>query len=102
MRATISSRGADRTSSNHPSERPRLRADLWPDADSEARAKSLRNCMSELRRALGSENVPTARGTGYSVSASALCDWTQFTQLMKSTQLIGSDETAPFRWYGAG
>lgn len=47
-----------------------LRAALWPDVDSEASAKSLRNYMSELRRALGSEHVPTARGTGYSVSTS--------------------------------
>ena len=40
-----------------------LRAALWPEADSEASAKSLRNYMSDLRRALGSEHVPMARGT---------------------------------------
>ena len=52
-----------------------LRAALWPEADSEASAKSLRNYMSDLRRALGSEHVPMARGTGYSVSVR--CDWTR-------------------------
>jgi DNA-binding winged helix-turn-helix (wHTH) protein len=74
-----------------------LRAALWPDVDSEAGAKSLRNYMSELRRALGSENVPTARGTGYSVSSSVQCDWTQFTQLVKSTQWAGSNEAELLR-----
>jgi hypothetical protein len=71
-----------------------LRAALWPEADSEASAKSLRNYMSELRRSLGSEHVPLARGTGYSVSLSVHCDWAQFAQLVKSIQLIGSDEAA--------
>jgi hypothetical protein len=69
-----------------------LRAALWPEVDSEASAKSLRNYISDLRRALGSENVPMARGTGYSVSVR--CDWTQFTELVKSTELIGVDEVA--------
>jgi two-component SAPR family response regulator len=69
-----------------------LRAALWPDVDSEASAKSLRNYMSDLRRALGSENVPMARGTGYSISVR--CDWAEFSALVKSTQLIGVDEVA--------
>jgi two-component SAPR family response regulator len=69
-----------------------LRAALWPESDSEANAKSLRNYVSDLRRALGSEHVPMARGTGYSVSVR--CDWIQFTELVKSTQLIGADEVA--------
>jgi len=69
-----------------------LRAALWPATDSEASAKSLRNYISDLRRALGSERVPMARGTGYSISVR--CDWTQFTALVKSTQLIGVDEVA--------
>ena len=56
-----------------------LRTALWPEADSEASAKSLRNYMSDLRRALGSEHVPMARGTGYSVSVR--CDWTEFIAL---------------------
>ena len=71
-----------------------LRAALWPEVDSEASAKSLRNYMSELRRALGSEHVPTARGTGYAVSTSVTSDWGRFTRLVKSIQLIGSDEPA--------
>ena len=69
-----------------------LRAALWPEADSEASAKSLRNYMSDLRRALGSEHVPMARGTGYSVLVR--CDWIDFTALVKSTELIGVDEVA--------
>ena len=41
-----------------------LRAALWPDADSEAGAKSLRNYMSELRRALGSRARADGPGDG--------------------------------------
>ena len=52
-----------------------LRAALWPDVDSEASAKSLRNYMSELRRALGSEHVPLAQGTGYAVAVTVVSDW---------------------------
>ncbi len=69
-----------------------LRTALWPEADSEASAKSLRNYMSDLRRALGSEHVPMARGTGYSVSVR--CDWTEFIALVRSAQLAGVDEVA--------
>ena len=37
-------------------------------------------------------HVPMARGTGYSILVR--CDWTEFTALVKSTELIGVDEVA--------
>jgi len=64
-----------------------LRAALWSgeSGEGEASAKSLRNSVSLLRRALGPDLVPEAqKGTGYRLTPGVLCDWTIFTDLVSS------------------
>jgi DNA-binding SARP family transcriptional activator len=61
------------------------RAALWPgDSETtEASAKSLRNAVSLLRRALGPESVPEAsKGGGYRLSDSVTSDWSTFEHLV--------------------
>jgi hypothetical protein len=49
------------------------------DADGpETSAKSVRTYMSELRRWLGADHVPSARGSGYRFGESVTCDWDEF------------------------
>jgi hypothetical protein len=71
-----------------------LRVALWPDSDgtAEASAKSLRNYVSELRKALGAEFVPSARGTGYAVSAAVQTDWDLFKRAVEKAKAEGADE----------
>ena len=74
-----------------------LRAALWSGdlGTSEASAKSLRNAISMLRKALGNDLVPEAqRGSGYRLAAGGACDWTMFSDLVASTQ---PDETDRLR-----
>ena len=47
----------------------------------ETSAKSVRTYMSELRRWLGAEHVPSARGSGYRLAQSVTSDWDQFHSL---------------------
>jgi hypothetical protein len=44
----------------------------------ETSAKSVRTYMSELRRWLGAEHVPSARGSGYRLASSITSDWDEF------------------------
>jgi hypothetical protein len=44
----------------------------------ETSAKSVRTYMSELRRWLGADYVPSARGSGYRFSESVTSDWDEF------------------------
>jgi hypothetical protein len=53
------------------------------DASSETSAKSVRTYMSELRRWLGAEHVPSARGSGYRLGQLVRCDWELFCALSK-------------------
>ncbi len=71
-----------------------LRVALWPDADGtvEASAKSLRNYVSELRKALGAEFVPSARGSGYAVSTAVQTDWDQLKVAVAKAKAEGADE----------
>jgi DNA-binding SARP family transcriptional activator len=71
-----------------------LRVALWPDSDgtAEASAKSLRNYVSELRRALGAEFVPSARGSGYALSAAVQTDWDQLKSTVVKAKAEGADE----------
>jgi DNA-binding SARP family transcriptional activator len=64
-----------------------LRAAIWPGdlGSSEASAKSLRNAVSLLRKALGPDLVPEAqKGAGYRLAPGVACDWTLFTELVAS------------------
>jgi DNA-binding SARP family transcriptional activator len=76
-----------------------LRVALWPDADgtAEASAKSLRNYVSELRRALGAEFVPSARGSGYAVSADVQTDWDQLKLAVEKAKPQDADEAELLR-----
>jgi hypothetical protein len=47
----------------------------------ETTAKTVRTYMSELRRSLGTDHVPTARGSGYGLADSVACDWDVFKAL---------------------
>jgi DNA-binding SARP family transcriptional activator len=48
-------------------------------ADSpDASPKTIRNYMSEFRKALGAELVPSARGSGYQLESSVTSDWDEF------------------------
>jgi DNA-binding SARP family transcriptional activator len=83
----------------HPVSGEALRFALWPDADgnAEASAKSLRNYVSELRKALGAEFVPSARGSGYAVSAAVQTDWDQFKRTVNNAKAEGADEAQLLR-----
>ena len=48
------------------------------DDSPETSAKSVRTYMSELRRCLGAEHVPSARGSGYRLAQSVTTDWDVF------------------------
>jgi Transcriptional regulatory protein, C terminal len=48
------------------------------DGAPETSAKSVRTYMSELRRALGTEHVPSARGAGYRLAGTVTTDWDVF------------------------
>jgi hypothetical protein len=48
------------------------------DEAPETSAKSVRTYMSELRRSLGAEHVPSARGSGYRLAQSVSTDWDVF------------------------
>jgi hypothetical protein len=48
----------------------------------ETSAKSVRTYMSELRRSLGAEHVPSARGSGYRLADSVTTDWDLFQALV--------------------
>jgi len=72
-----------------------LRAALWSGepGEGEASAKSLRNSVSLLRRALGPDLVPEAqKGAGYRLAPGVLCDWTIFTDLVSSATDIDVTE----------
>jgi hypothetical protein len=58
-----------------------LRMALRPDGDNEPGAKSLRNYMSLLRRALGAELVPSGSAAGYRLSPEVSTDWDRFVAL---------------------
>jgi DNA-binding SARP family transcriptional activator len=58
-----------------------LRSALWPEDAREASAKSLRTYISLLRKALGSDRVPSGSASGYRLSAGVRVDWVQFQQL---------------------
>jgi hypothetical protein len=47
----------------------------------ETSAKSVRTYMSELRRWLGADHVPSARGSGYRLAESVTSDWDEFGAL---------------------
>jgi DNA-binding SARP family transcriptional activator len=50
-------------------------------------AKSLRNTVSLLRKALGHDLVPDAqKGSGYRLAAGVLCDWTIFSDRVLSAK----------------
>jgi hypothetical protein len=51
------------------------------DAGPETSAKSVRTYMSELRRWLGTEHVPPARGSGYRFAERVTSDWDEFRSL---------------------
>jgi hypothetical protein len=57
-----------------------LQIALSSDGDDapETSAKSVRTYMSELRRCLGAEHVPSARGSGYRLADSVTTDWDVF------------------------
>jgi hypothetical protein len=76
-----------------------LRIALWPEADgsAEAGAKSLRNYVSELRRALGAEFIPSARGSGHAVSAAVQTDWDQLKLAVVKAKAEGADEVELLR-----
>jgi DNA-binding SARP family transcriptional activator len=64
-----------------------LRAAFWSGdlGASEASAKSLRNAVSMLRKALGPALVPEAhRGAGYRLAPGVACDWAVFSELTSS------------------
>ncbi|MGH9017138.1 MAG: AfsR/SARP family transcriptional regulator, partial [Acidimicrobiales bacterium] len=66
-----------------------IRAALWPGdlGASEASAKSLRNTVSLLRKALGPDLVPEAqRGSGYRFADGVRCDWTIFDRLVAEAE----------------
>ena len=74
------------------------RAALWPgDPEStDASAKSLRNAVSLLRKALGPESIPEAsKGKGYRLSDVVTSDWSQFEQLVTEADkaVTTSEET---------
>jgi len=48
----------------------------------ETSAKSVRTYMSELRRSLGAQHVPSARGSGYRLAESVRTDWDVFQGLV--------------------
>jgi DNA-binding SARP family transcriptional activator len=67
-----------------------LRAAIWP-GDLRASAKSLRNVVSLLRKALGPDLVPEAqKGSGYHLAPGVSCDWTIFSGLVATA--TGPDE----------
>jgi len=61
-----------------------LQIALSSDGDDapETSAKSVRTYMSELRRSLGAEHVPSARGSGYRLADSVSTDWDVFRSLV--------------------
>jgi type IV secretion system protein VirD4 len=66
-----------------------MRAALWPGdlGASEASAKSLRNTVSLLRKALGPNLVPDAqKGSGYRLGPGVLCDWATFSHLVEDAK----------------
>ena len=87
-----------------------LRSALWPDDAKEASSKSLRTYMSLLRKALGSDLVPTGTMSGYRLSPTVRVDWVEFQQwtgsgastdnLVSALQLIRGRPFAgmPFHW----
>lgn len=64
------------------------------DDGHETSAKSVRTYMSELRRWLGAEHVPSARGSGYRVAESVSIDWDEFRSLARER------EGSPFEQIG--
>jgi DNA-binding SARP family transcriptional activator len=71
-----------------------LRAALWSGdlGASEASAKSLRNAVSMLRKALGPTLVPEAhRGAGYRLAPGVACDWALFSELTSSDGPASAD-----------
>ena len=70
-----------------------LRNALWPetDATTEASARSLRTYMSELRRVLGAELLPSARGGGYRFSSAVVSDWAMVQHLVGQSLVEGLD-----------
>jgi DNA-binding SARP family transcriptional activator len=75
-----------------------VRAALWPGdlGSAEVSAKSLRNTVSLLRKALGHDLVPDAqKGSGYRLAPGVGCDWTVFSELVQSA--TGAHETEQLR-----
>jgi DNA-binding SARP family transcriptional activator len=75
-----------------------VRAALWPGdlGSAEVSAKSLRNTVSLLRKALGPDLVPDShRGSGYRLAPGVLCDWAIFSDLEASA--TGAQETEQLR-----
>jgi DNA-binding SARP family transcriptional activator len=75
-----------------------IRAALWPGdlGATEVNAKSLRNTVSLLRKALGHDLVPEAqKGSGYRLANGVTNDWTIFSDLVESAR--GDHETEQLR-----
>jgi DNA-binding SARP family transcriptional activator len=72
-----------------------VRAALWPGdlGAAEVNAKSLRNTVSLLRKALGPDLVPEAqKGSGYRIASGVTCDWTFFSELVESATGVHEKE----------
>lgn len=72
-----------------------IRAALWPGdfGMAQGSAKSLRNAVSLLRKAIGNDMVPGAsRGSGYSISSEIKTDWARFCEFKERSKEDGADE----------
>jgi hypothetical protein len=62
------------------------------DEAPETSAKSVRTYMSELRRSLGAQHVPSARGAGYRLGESVSTDWDAFVDLVAQRPVDVDDQ----------
>ena len=79
----------------HPVSMEELQIALSGDLDEgpETSAKSVRTYMSDLRRSLGADHVPVARGAGYGLAHSVECDWDIFKTLAEKAPKLADNES---------
>jgi DNA-binding SARP family transcriptional activator len=66
---------------------------LWPpELGDTGRRKSVQNCASLLRKAVGAEHFPEADGSGYALSSSVTTDFARLGELVKRSRSAPPNE----------